>query len=142
MAYALSIGSLLVTNGPTHVKEECTCQEARHGCTPAFVFSVPGQIGFRSALNHLTDCRRSECRSLRANVLDGMLDKLRWLMNENKLLGCVHIQAELYGSRKVTLQRNAFPAIAHHLARCPKDSCAQLRRAVLLTIRDSIRADQ
>lgn len=140
MSYALTIGSLhLLADSAGPITEACDCHATRDLCTPSFVFSVDGQVGFRSALEHLAICRTNQCRGLRTSVLDGMEDKLRWLFNEQCLLGCVHIQPLLYGSRRVGLKRKEFPSIAHHLARCPKESCAQLRRSLLLTIRDQLR---
>lgn len=140
MAYTLTIGSLyVVTNGPLPVNEACSCEEARHGCTPSYVFSVSGQVGFRTALNHIAACSTQDCRGLRARVLDGMHEKLKWLMNEQTLLGCIHVQPTLYGAKRLTFARRDFPAVAHHLAHCPKESCAQLRRSVLLTIRNKLR---
>jgi len=68
-----------------------------------------------------------------------MTDKLEWLLTQERLLGCIHVQPALYGSKHVAMQRKDFPVIAQHLARCPKESCAQLRRALLLTVRENIR---
>jgi len=65
--------------------------------------------------------------------------KLRWLLAQECLLGCVHIQPSLYGKERVIMQRRDFPLIARHLAFCPKESCAQLRRALLLKVRDEVR---
>jgi hypothetical protein len=115
------------------------CEEARHGCTPAFVFSIQGQVHFRSALKHLTGCHKQSCRKLRGRVMEGMRLKLVWLLEQEILLGCIHIQPLLYGSRRITLRHQEFPIIARHLAQCPKESCAQLRRALLLKVRDTVR---
>lgn len=140
MSYTLSIGQLHILGSDTEgVKEECSCQEARYGCAPPFVYSIPGQVGFRTALHHLIQCRRRSCRDLRSRVLKGMNDKLAWLMDEDSLLGCVHIQPTLYGAQRLIMRRRDFSAVAHHLASCPRESCAQLRRALLLTIRENIR---
>lgn len=140
MSYALSLGSLqIVTDDLVSEKVECTCRRAKELCTPSFVFSVEGQVGFRCALEHLADCNRLECRQLRAHIITSMIGKLEWLMKEECLLGCVHVQPLLYGSKKVIMRRKDFPIIGHHLATCPKESCAQLRRSMLLRIRDELR---
>lgn len=114
------------------------CKKAQHACMPPFVFSVSGQVEFRAALHHLITCRRRDCQQLRRKVLAGMTKKLRWLFGETVLLGCVHIQPYLFGASKITLDRHNFAAAAQHLAHCPKESCAQLRRAMLLTIREQV----
>jgi hypothetical protein len=141
MSYALTLGGFHVLSGGVSicVKTMCSCDEARQGCLPAFVFSVPGQVRFRTSLNHLTGCQRLACRQLRSRVIDGMTDKLDWLFTQERLLGCVHIQPALYGSQRIVLRRKDFPIVARHLARCPRESCAQLRRALLLKVRESIR---
>lgn len=59
-------------------------------------------------------------------------------MAEEALLGCVRVQPALYGRRRVVLQPRDFPALAYHLAHCPRESCAQLRRALLLTVRQEL----
>ncbi|HLD25842.1 MAG TPA: hypothetical protein VJC05_02265 [Candidatus Andersenbacteria bacterium] len=142
MSYALTLGSVhVLAGGPVVVNHTCNCEEARRGCLPAFVFSVPGQVRFRSALHHLSSCRRRACLQLRARVIDSMAEKLDWLLTEESLLGCVHIQPALYGRERIVMQRSDFPSVGRHLARCPKESCAQLRRALLLTVRDSIRGE-
>ena len=143
MASALSVGGWpIVTNGQIRIKHECSCQEARHGCTPAFVFSIPGQVGFRTSLHHLISCRKLNCRQLRARVITGMEHKLSWLMHERQLLGCVRVQPTLYGAKRVVMRRRDFPALAHHLSSCPRESCAQLRRSLLLSVRESTRAEE
>ena len=140
MSYTLTIGSLHVLTGdPFQVDEEYDCHGAREACMPSFVFSVEGQVGFRAALEHLATCNKQDCRTLRARVLDAMKIKLDWLLKEQSLLGCIHVQPALYGSRRIILRRSEFPILARHLARCPKESCAQLRRAVMLNIRDELR---
>ncbi|MBI4022221.1 MAG: hypothetical protein HY372_02595 [Candidatus Andersenbacteria bacterium] len=140
MSYALTLGEVyVVNNGPISVRRFCSCDEARRGCTPAFVFSVPGQVRFRTALHHLIVCQRQRCRRLRARVIDSMTMKLGWLLTEESLLGCVHIQPLLYGQERIIMQRRDFPTVAKHLARCPRESCAQLRRALLLKVRDTVR---
>lgn len=140
MSYALTIGSLhILTDGAGHTTEECECDVARDLCAPSFVFSVEGQVGFRTALEHLAGCRARGCSALKTELFNSMKTKLDWLFREDCLLGCVHVQPLLYGSRKASMQKKDFSAIAHHLARCPKESCAQLRRSILLTIRDNLR---
>jgi len=139
MTYHLAISRVHVWgDGIVRPKNMCDCKEARGGCRPAFVFSALGQIGWRQSLNHLKKCNKRCCQSLRKEVWEGMHEKLSWLMEEDKLLGCVQIQPLLYGAKRVTCQRRDFSLLAHHLAHCPKDSCAQLRRALLLTVRDQI----
>jgi len=143
MSYALTIGSEhVLTDSAGNKTEECDCHTARELCAPSFVFSVEGQIGFRTALEHLSTCRTRACSTLKGKLHISMREKLNWLYKEGCLLGCVHIQPVIYGARKATLQKKDFSAIAHHLSRCPKESCAQLRRAVLLTIRDDLRVPQ
>lgn len=115
------------------------CHRARNLCTPSFVFSVEGQVGFRSALDHLAECNRQDCQALRGKVISSMKDKLTWLMREECLLGCVQVQTLIYGVRKPALKKSAFSQIAKHLSSCPHDSCAQLRRALMLNIRDNLR---
>lgn len=142
MSYTLTFGPLhILSSTPGQVREDCSCHEAKNWCAPSFVFSVHGQVHFRSALNHLATCQKRECRSLRSRVIKGMKDKMEWLMTEGCILGCVFIQPTLYGSKRITMKHNEFPVVARHLARCPKESCAQLRRAVLLTIRDELRPE-
>jgi hypothetical protein len=140
MSYALTLGQVhVLSTSPVFMKQLCSCDEARQGCIPAFVFSVPGQVRFRTSLHHLIGCRRQSCRQLRSRVFDSMSDKLDWLITEESLLGCVHIQPSLYGRERITMQRKDFPVVARHLSRCPKESCAQLRRALLLTVRNGVR---
>lgn len=140
MSYVLTLGHLHVLGGDLmRLEEGYSCDEARRGCSPAYVFSVPGQVQFRSALHHLIGCRKRDCQSLRARVFSGMETKLRWLLQQECPLGCVHIQPSLYGKEKVLMQRRDFPIVARHLAFCPKESCAQLRRALLLKVRDQVK---
>lgn len=107
---------------------------------PSFVFSVSGQTRFRSALDHLLACQKRECSVLRRKVKDGMREKLQWLFKEDVLLGCVHVQPFLYGSRHVSdvRQQRHFLPVAEHLAMCPHESCARLRRSLLLKVRDFV----
>ena len=141
MSYALTLDPFLsLADAPIpHWHDSCTCTDARALCAPSFVFSVEGQVGFRSALRHLASCQKRDCRHLRSHIITSMNSKLNWLISEECLLGCVHIQPALYGSKRVTMRRADFPSIAIHLAKCPKESCAQLRRSVLLRIRDELR---
>lgn len=142
MAYALSFGLFEVLPGQFDSTERVfSCTDARSGCSPAYVFSIDGQVEFRGSLQHLAECSSQACRSLRAKVRHGMLLKLKWLMNVESLLGCVQIQPYLFGGRRVLLDTKHFPHVAHHLASCPKESCAQLRRAVLLTVRETVKPD-
>jgi hypothetical protein len=140
MSYALTLGALhVISDTAEELDAPCNCAEAQEQCRPSFVFSVAGQVGFRTALKHLANCSKMDCRTLRSRVFDTMQGKMRWLMKEESLLGCIHIQPALYGERRVVMAKKDFPTIAQHLARCPKETCAQLRRAVLLDIRDELR---
>lgn len=123
-----------------NLSPEFGCNEAQKACMPAFVFSVAGQVGFRHALDHLVDCKKKDCISLRKKVRESMHDKLKWLFSERVLLGCVECQSFLYGVRhpmNLNEHKN-FAVIAAHLSRCPHEGCARLRRSVLLTVRDSV----
>jgi hypothetical protein len=115
------------------------CEKARQGCLPAYVFSVQGQVAWREALQHLSLCQRRNCRSLRPIIVESMQEKLGWLLEENALLGCLHIQPSLYGAKRIVFNRQQFPQVAHHLAKCPKEACAKLRRSLLLRVRDQLR---
>lgn len=139
MSYTIAIESVSVV-GQEASSGGFTCREAHKSCMPAFVFSVAGQVGFRNALEHLVDCRKKECQGLRKKVRESMHAKIKWLFAENALLGCMECQSFLYGSRQpMNLGENKnFVLTAHHLAKCSHDSCARLRRSVLLTIRDSV----
>lgn len=141
MSYALTLEpfSALLDGPLAPVRSACDCDDARVMCAPSFVFSIEGQVGFRSALRHLANCQKRDCRILRARVIASMRGKLGWLMHEECLLGCVHIQPALYGTKQVLMKPTEFPSIATHLSKCPKESCAQLRRSVLLRIRDELR---
>lgn len=139
MSYSLRLlGSFLGDGGTSIVHEECDCSEARRACMPTFVFSAEGQIGFRQALDHLISCRKLECSRLRKQVIAGMRNKLEVLFDDSIILGCVHVQPSLYSVRSVRLHSDTFAVAARHLARCPKESCARLRRALLLTVRDEV----
>lgn len=119
---------------------EYTCQDTFKACMPSFVFSVAGQVKFRGALDHLLACNKQCCAGLRKKVKDGMHAKISWLFNEDVLLGCLHVQPFIYGSKRPVDIRVArkFVPVAAHLSQCPHDSCARLRRAVLLTVRDLV----
>ena len=139
MVYKLAINKVHVWgDSSSNIQIGLDCKQARGGCRPAFVFSVPGQVGFRKSLNHLNKCNKKCCQSLRKNVFVGINAKLSWLMNERRLLGCVQIQPVLYGSKKVILKRKDFSVLAHHLANCHQESCGQLRRALMLTVRQQV----
>ncbi len=139
MSYTIAIGSV-DTLTKQRLSEEFGCGEAQKACMPAFVFSVAGQVGFRNALNHLVGCKKKDCVSLRKKVRESMHDKLRWLFSEHVLLGCMECQSFLYGVRQpLNLNENKhFAMIASHLSLCLHEGCAKLRRAVLLTVRDSV----
>lgn len=142
MSTSLAVNHFLTlpdTKGLEEIKE-VTCQEAFRGCIPSFVFSVHGQTEFRASLEHILTCTKRDCATLRKKVKDGMHDKLYWLFTEDVLLGCIHIQPLLYGSRTIVdihAQRNFVP-IATHLASCPSESCGRLRRSLLLKVRDYV----
>lgn len=127
-----------MSNHATTEYVRCDCRSARRGCAPSYVFSVSGQVGFRSALVHVRTCHTRLCRHLQTAMTRGIAWKLRSLFIHDVLLGCVHLQPILYGSRRVIFSRKRFPIVARHLANCQKESCAQLRRAVLLTIRSLV----
>lgn len=118
--------------------KECDCAGARRGCMPTFVFSVEGQVMFRSALAHITTCRKSDCIELRRLVLQGMRTKLQTLFMESALLGCVHVQPHIYGARRMRLTKDNFSAVCHHLSACPREACAKLRRSLMLSVRDAV----
>lgn len=140
MSYALSLGFVQIfPEGIAAIEEECSCETARTGCSPTYVFSILGQVEFRASLKHLASCEKKMCRSLRVKVRRGMLEKLNWLMHEHSLLGCVQIQPYLFGSKRVLLETKHFPYVANHLSICPRESCAQLRRALLLRVRESVK---
>ncbi len=139
MSYTTAIEEVVVVTQDT-LTQEFGCGEAQKACMPAFVFSVAGQVGFRKALDHLVDCKKKDCLSLRKKVRESMHDKLKWLFSEHVLLGCMECQSFLYGVRQpLNLNENKnFAVIAAHLSRCPHEGCARLRRSVLLTVRDSV----
>ena len=139
MSYTIAIESVEAL-GQVAAPEGFTCNEAQKACMPAFVFSVAGQVGFRKALEHLVECRKKDCSSLRKAVRESMHEKIKWLFSEHALLGCMECQSFLYGPRtplNVTESKN-FSVTALHLSACAHEGCARLRRSVLLTIRDSV----
>lgn len=141
MRSILALGNIQTVSDPlATMAQDCTCHQAQKRCMPSFVFSVAGQVGFRTALDHLINCTSRDCASLRKKVKDGMYDKLRWLFQEEVLLGCIHVQPFLYRSRSVNdiRKQRHFVTIASHLSQCPHESCARLRRSVLLKVRDNV----
>lgn len=139
MASVFGLGYLTAQSEVSLEKAEaCDCATARRACMPTFVFSVEGQIAFRTALEHIVQCRKSECIKLRRLVLRGMRTKLDRLFQESALLGCVHVQPTVYGARQVRLSKDNFTAVCQHLASCPKEACAKLRRSLMLSIRDMV----
>jgi|GEM_PF-6140193 hypothetical protein len=141
MVYRLAISEVNVwgdSSSSINTDDINNCKQAKGGCRPAFVFSVPGQIAFRHSLSHLKECNKKCCQSLRKEVFVGMHAKLGWLMAEGRLLGCIQIQPVLYGASKVTLKKKDFSVVAHHLANCHQESCAQLRRSLMLTVRNQV----
>lgn len=140
MPYSIAIGSIQVIPEAAKSERAITCNEARKGCTPSFVFSINGQVGFRHALEHMTTCKKRECASLRKKVRESMHKKLQWLFQEEALLGCVQLQPFLYREkRSVNMkEKSNFSVVANHLAHCPQEGCARLRRSFLLTIRDRV----
>lgn len=141
MSYSLAIGSIQVIPDDTGVQEVIyTCEQTRRACMPSFVFSIAGQVGFRTALEHLIACRSRQCISLRKKVRESMHEKLKWLFEQDVLLGCLVVQPLLYKAhmpRNIT-QPQHFIAVANHLSQCPHESCATLRRALLLKVRDCV----
>ncbi|MEK7556689.1 MAG: hypothetical protein AAB538_01810 [Patescibacteria group bacterium] len=139
MPSLIGLGYLTVdTEVRQQSQKECDCTEARRGCMPTFVFSVEGQVAFRSALDHIVHCRKTDCVKLRRLVLKGMRNKLFGLFTETVLLGCVHVQPHIYGARRMRLSKDNFSAVCHHLAHCPREACAKLRRSLLLAVRDVV----
>lgn len=134
---SLLVASPLISDVTTG-SDVLDCHHAKKACRPSFVFSIVGQVLFRQALHHVLHCPKRSCRSLGRTIAMGMQEKLRWLFEEEALLGCVLIQPYLYGQRRVIFTRTKFRAVASHLAGCPKESCAQLRRSLLLAIRDRL----
>jgi hypothetical protein len=118
--------------------EACDCATARRACMPTYVFSIEGQVPFRTALDHKDHCRKTDCIKLRRLVLRGMRTKLERLFIESALLGCVHVQPTVYGARQVRLSKDNFTTVCQHLASCPREACAKLRRSLLLSIRDMV----
>ena len=136
MSYVLRVGSLVIsTTYQVPRREPCTCQEAEKGCRPAYVFSINGQVRFRHALDHLLRCQDRRCSALRRKVIRGMGYKLRWLRTEGSVVGCSSVQAELEAASSLTKLTNRFPQLGRHLVHCPHEACAQLRRALLLSVR-------
>lgn len=119
-----------------------TCEDAVRGCRPQYVFSVPGQVGFRLVLNHVRVCNTGSCRQLKKQIYVAVEHKLSLLIMDAKLLGCGEAQDLIYNTKKLCLRRKEFPSIAKHLSLCTEERCAQLRRAVLLTIRDQMNEDR
>ncbi|MEK7499017.1 MAG: hypothetical protein AAB649_00230 [Patescibacteria group bacterium] len=139
MSYTIAIESTEALD-QVIIPEGFTCNEAQKACMPAFVFSIAGQVGFRKALEHLVDCRKKDCSSLRKKVRESMYEKVKWLFSEHALLGCMECQSFLYGAKsplKLNEGKN-FATTALHLSECSHEGCARLRRSVLLTIRDSV----
>ena len=137
----LALSSLHAVSEPVAaIPQTCTCHQAQKRCMPSFVFSVAGQVGFRAALDHLIACNTRDCASLRKKVKDGMYEKIHWLFKEEVLLGCVHVQPFLYRSRSIQdiRKQRHFITVASHLSQCPHESCARLRRSVLLKVRDNV----
>ena len=139
MPSVIGLGYLNVEqNVAQRSQQECDCVDARRGCMPTFVFSVEGQVAFRTALHHLVRCRKAECVKLRRLVLKGMRNKLQGLFGETVLLGCVHVQPYIYGARRMRLSKDNFSTVSQHLSHCPKEACAKLRRSLLLAVRDVV----
>lgn len=141
--FILSLGSVNVLT-PTGLISDFTytCEDAAKDCRPQYVFSVPGQVGFRMVLNHVRMCNSLSCRTLKMQIYRGTEDKLGLLRESGKQLGCMSAQDLIYGRKGLCMRRKEFPRIARHLSYCPEEKCAQLRRAVLLTIRDQMHKEQ
>lgn len=141
MPYSITVGVAQIVPPEAFYRPfECTCAEAQHACMPSFVFSVPGQINFRRALVHLLTCPKRACASLRKKVRAGMSKKLHWLFQQEALLGCITVQPFLYRTNSVLNldDKKNFTFVTKHLAHCPHESCARLRRALLLTVRSTV----
>lgn len=141
MPYAITIGAAqILPKSAFQASELPDCHQAEKACMPSFVFSVPGQVNFRRALEHILSCKRRTCSSLRQKVSEGMQQKLHWLFEQEAYLGCVHLQPLLYRSHSVVnlKKKPTFHGVAQHLAHCPHEACSTLRRALLLTVRDNV----
>ena len=140
MAYSLSLRLVPLPIFEPAVQPLYSCHQAQKACMPSFVFSVSGQVNFREALHHLLSCQSRMCASLRKKVRQGMEEKLGWLWQEEALLGCIYVQPLLYRMAAVVDlgKKENFGAVAKHLSRCPQESCARLRRSLLLSIRDHV----
>jgi hypothetical protein len=143
MGLVLALGTVnILAPGAMKTREVCSCEQSERWLTPAFVFSVPGQIRFKQALYHLLTCEHKKCHGIKYQAYKSIRQKLAWLMEEEAYLGCLHIQPLLYGAQRVVLRKKEYDGAARHLVNCPKDRCAQLRRALLLSIRRDRRAVQ
>ena|SRR3989344_1180348 len=141
MPYAITIGAAqIIPKSAFEGVRMPDCHQAEKACMPSFVFSVPGQVNFRLALDHLLACNRRSCASLRRKVRLGMQQKLHWLFEQEAYLGCAHLQPLLYRSHSVANldKKPTFHGVARHLAHCPHEACATLRRSLLLTVRDNV----
>lgn len=140
MSYSIAIGPLQIVQETATTPRSCSCSEIQKKCTPSFVFSVAGQVGFRSALDHLVTCNKQHCSSIRKQVKESMHAKLKWLFKEEALLGCLEIQPFLYKEKRIVdlRQQKHFNPIASHLSQCPQESCARLRRSLMLAVRDQV----
>lgn len=69
-----------------------------------------------------------------------MSKKLHWLFQQEALLGCITVQPFLYRTNSVLNldDKKNFTFVTKHLAHCPHESCARLRRALLLTVRSTV----
>ncbi len=140
MSYSIAIGPLQLISESTQSETGCTCSEANKACIPSFVFSISGQVKFRAALDHLSECNSRRCISLRKKVKDAMKTKLSWLFEEEAILGCIQIQPFIYREKRIvdiTRDRH-FITVASHLSQCPSESCSKLRRSLLLSVRDNV----
>jgi hypothetical protein len=124
--------------GFAKVNQECSCEEVKRGLAPSFVFSEEGEIGFQSSLCHLAVCQKKSCLAFKQVVFAGIKTKLDWLMEDRVLLGCHFIRPYLYRGEKIVILKKNLDSILKHLGSCDTESCAKLRRAVLLRIRDEI----
>src|SRR3990167_9185983 len=104
MSYTIALGRINVLIPAGLISEEIyTCDRARADCRPQYVFSIPGQVRWRLVLRHAAACQSRPCRSLRREIHRAVRSKLKWLVQEQKRLGCLEIQKLLYGSNLTRL---------------------------------------
>lgn len=122
----------------THWYDRGVCHGVRRYCSPEIVYSAEAQENFRDALRHFASCLRAVCTVVQEKVSEVTQKKLLRMWERGTRLGCPLVTGELYGKDAVTFSLERFRPVATHLADCADPSCAKLRRALLLTIRDSL----